>query len=81
MVVMDGRDVFREKVKLPVAISNMSDQRDQYFIAGGVISTHTKRRHLSLVNADKVKLEWKLGSLHVLNGQGRQSATYFSCLE
>lgn len=68
LVVVDGTDVFRETVKLPVTSSTIMADQNQYFVAGGAISAHTKKRHLSLVNAEKTKLDWKLGSLSILNG-------------
>ena len=68
LVVVDGTDVFRETVKLPIASSTIMADQNQYFLAGGAVSAHTKKKHLSLVNAEKTKLEWKLGSLSILNG-------------
>jgi len=66
-VVVDGTDTFRSSVKLPVFNSLITSNQAQYYIAGGVVSTHTRKKHLSLVKAEA--LEWKLSSLSVLNGK------------
>ncbi len=68
MVVLDGTDVFRESVKLPVFNAMLTNNQEQYYLAGGAVSPHTRKKHLSLVSADNIALEWKLGSLSVLNG-------------
>ncbi len=69
MVVLNGSDVFRQSIKLPVFNALMTDNHAQYNFAGGAVSPHTRKKHLSLVSADSVGLEWKLSSLSVLNGE------------
>lgn len=66
VVVLDGTDVFQKSVKSPVF--NSLNEKTQYYLAGGAVSAHTHKKHLSLVCADNVTLEWKLSSLSVLNG-------------
>ncbi len=68
MVILNGSDVFRESVKLPLFNPLMTDKQTQYYLAGGAVSPHTRQKHLTLVSANSIGLEWKLTSLSVLNG-------------
>ncbi len=80
IVVLDGTDVFRDSVKLPVYNAMLASNQEQYYLAGGAVSPHTRKKHLSLVSADNIALEWKLGSLSVLNGGFvRQCDTVYLC--
>uniref|UniRef100_A0A1X7VEE8 Uncharacterized protein n=2 Tax=Amphimedon queenslandica TaxID=400682 RepID=A0A1X7VEE8_AMPQE len=65
-IVIDGGDVFNYTLNLS---SSLAQYNEGYCgIGGGVVSNITSERHIKLVNADKMSLKWRLGSLNIFDG-------------
>ena len=67
VLVVDGCDVLEYHVTLPTTLRKQHRESSCY-VAGGVISSHTKEKHIHLMNADQTQLSWKLGSMHIFEG-------------
>ena len=65
--MIDGGDVFDYQLNIS---SSLAQYNEGYCcIGGGVVCNITLERHIKLVNADKISLKWRLGSLYVLDGE------------
>ena len=65
--MIDGGDVFDYQLNIS---SSLAQYNEGYCcIGGGVVCNITLERHIKLVNADKMSLKWRLGSLYVLDGE------------
>lgn len=66
-IVINGGDVFNYTLNLS---SSLAQYNEGYCcIGGGVVSNITSERHIKLVNADKMSLKWRLGSLNIFDGK------------
>lgn len=68
MVVIDGRDVYDYFLHLPSLRTGQHQIQPQCYLGGGVVSNHTKERHIRMVSAEHTTLSWKLSSLYIFKG-------------
>lgn len=72
--MIDGCDVYDYLIDLPTKSAPKAESSQggidmNVLLGGGVVSSHLKEKHIQLMKANSTQLTWKLGSIHILEGE------------
>lgn len=72
LIEIDGCDVYDYVIDLPTKSADKIELEKgidtSVLLGGGVVSSHLKEKHIQLMKAKNTQLTWKLGSIHIFEG-------------